>query len=219
MSVENVRQTMEAYLDALAAHGDYGRFFSDGITFDVLWNDTSSQGPRQVEETIRAVHEDAFDARSEVLRLVVGEDSAAAELSFAGRHIGEFRGVEPTGRLVRVAYSAFFEVADGRIAALRIYLPVERLLGQIRGRTVPLEELFPEVVGGEAFFGLEPEPELRRTDVPLDGIDVELSPQLETTAARTSDSAGRNGSLWGALRAALRRSDREGSRTSRDAVR
>ncbi len=133
MSVQHVRETIDAYLEALSARGDFGRFFSDDIAFDVLWSDTSARGPGEVEQMIRFLHEVAFDARPEVLRIVAGEDGAAVEFAFVGRHIGEFGGVPPRGNPVRVPYSAFYDVADGRISALRVYLPVAQLVAQAQG--------------------------------------------------------------------------------------
>ena len=133
MSAEHIRRTLESYLEELSARGDYARFFADDITFDVLWSDTSARGPQEVEQTIRFLHEIAFDAAPEVLRVVVGDDAAAVEFAFVGTHIGEFGGVEPRGNAVRVPYSAFYEVADGRITALGVYLPVAELVAQARG--------------------------------------------------------------------------------------
>ena len=226
MSVEQVRDTVNGYLAALCSRGDYGRYFADDITFDVLWTDKSAQGPKEVEATIRAIHEVTFDARSEVLRLVVGEDGGAAELSFAGRHIGEFRGVEATGRLVRVAYSTFFDVTDGRISAFRIYLPVERLLAQVSGRMSRLEELFPEMSDADAYFRPEPEPvpEYVQERAPEPPPDREAeaagtAPPADREPSPVSASGGRQGFLWHPLRALFRRSEREGSTTSRHAAR
>ncbi len=133
MSAEHVRRTLESYLEALSARADYSRFFADDITFEVLWSDTSARGPQEVEQAIRFLHEIAFDAAPEVLGIVVGEDGAAVEFAFVGTHIGDFGGVEPRGNSVRVPYSAFYEVADGRITALRVYLPVSELVAQARG--------------------------------------------------------------------------------------
>jgi predicted ester cyclase len=76
---------------------------------------------------IRYIHEQAFDARSEVKQLIVDGDSAALEADFVGRHIGEFAGIPATGRDIRVPYSVLYDLDDfddldgGRIKALRIY--------------------------------------------------------------------------------------------------
>jgi predicted ester cyclase len=42
---------------------------------------------------------------------------------FAGTHIGEFAGIVPAGRAVRVPYSVVYDLRGGQISALRIYSP------------------------------------------------------------------------------------------------
>ena len=73
-----------------------------------------------------------FDARPELLRLIADDSGAAAEILFIGTHIGEYAGLAPTGRVVRVPLSYFFDVADDGITALRIYYSLERALAQLR---------------------------------------------------------------------------------------
>jgi predicted ester cyclase len=45
--------------------------------------------------------------------------------------VGEFAGVAATGNAIRVPYSVFYDVSDGRIAALRVYMPMDQLIAQI----------------------------------------------------------------------------------------
>jgi hypothetical protein len=59
-------------------------------------------------------------------------EAAAAEALFVGTHVGAFAGVEPTGGAVRVPYSVFYDVEGDRITALRVYMPMDQLLGQIQ---------------------------------------------------------------------------------------
>ncbi|WP_210479921.1 ester cyclase [Naasia sp. SYSU D00948] len=136
MSTEQVRETMEGYLDALSARGDYGRYFAEDVLFEVLWSDMRIRGAQEVEQTIRFLHEVAFDAHPEVGEVLVGERGAAAEFVFAGTHTGEFGGVAPSGNTVRVPYSVFYEVAAAKITVLRVYLPIDQLVAQARGELV-----------------------------------------------------------------------------------
>jgi predicted ester cyclase len=132
MSAEQVRETMQAYADTLIARGDYGRFFADDISFEVMGTDQRTRGRASAEQAIRFLHEVAFDAEPELANLLADGNGAAAEATFVGRHISEFAGVAPTGNAVRVPYSVFYDVNDGMITALRIYMPMEQLLAQIR---------------------------------------------------------------------------------------
>ena len=61
----------------------------------------------------------------ELKNLLVDEGKAAIEADFVGTHTGEFAGVAPTGRAVRVPYSVIYDLRGDQISALRIYLPHE----------------------------------------------------------------------------------------------
>jgi predicted ester cyclase len=132
MSADQVRQTMDGYMEALLARGDYGRFFAADVAFSILGTDQQVTGAHDVEQAIRFMHQVAFDAHPELVSLLVSETAAAAEVVFAGTHVGEFAGIAATGKAVRVPYSVFYDVADGAITELRIYMAMDQLIGQIR---------------------------------------------------------------------------------------
>jgi predicted ester cyclase len=133
MSVEETRETLRQYAEALSARGDFGRFFDADIDFSVVGTDQCVRGAEAAEAAIRFMHESAFDARPEITKVLVGDDAAAVELVFVGTHTGDFAGVAATGNAVRVPYAAFYDLKDGRIAALRIYMPMDELVRQAQG--------------------------------------------------------------------------------------
>jgi predicted ester cyclase len=133
MSAEQVRETVQQYLEVLLARGDYGRFFDDDVEFALMGTEQQTQGAQAAEQTIRFLHETAFDAAPEFTHLVVDDRGAAAEAVFIGTHIGDFSGVSATGNSVRVPYSVFYDVEADKIKALRIYIPMDQLLTQIGG--------------------------------------------------------------------------------------
>src|SRR4051794_10603247 len=102
MSAEQVRETLEQYVEALVARGDYGRFFDDHMEFALMGTDQHTRGAEAAEQSIRFLHETAFDAAPELAGLVVDEHGAAAEAVFVGTHIGDFAGVSASGNTVRV---------------------------------------------------------------------------------------------------------------------
>lgn len=130
MSVDDVGALIQQYFEVLLVRGDYSRFFADEIALTVNGAD-ERHGPSEAEQAIRYLHEVAFDARPEPKGLIVGETGAAVEADFVGRHVAEFAAVPPTGKSVRVPYSVFYDVAGGKITALRIYMPIDMLVGQI----------------------------------------------------------------------------------------
>lgn len=133
MSVEQVRETLRQYVEVLLARGDYGRFFASDMQFAVMGTDQQTRGAEAGEEAIRFLHEIAFDAKPEIINVVVDENGAAAEAVFVGTHTGDFAGMHATGSAVRVPYSAFYEVDHDKITALRIYMPMDQLAAQVRG--------------------------------------------------------------------------------------
>ena len=135
MSVQQVHQTLQRYVEALLARGDYGRFFARDMQFAVMGTDQQTRGAEAAEQAIRFLHETAFDAKPEIINLLADEHGAAAEAVFVGTHTGEFAGIKASGGAVRVPYSVFYELEGDKITALRIYLPMEQLVAQIRDPT------------------------------------------------------------------------------------
>ena len=129
MSAE--RQVMQDYIDALVKRADFTRYFTEDVVATIEWTDQRADGRQAVGELIRYVHETAFDARPEVTNMLVDTGKAAIEADFAGTHTGEFAGIQPTGRPVRVPYSVIYDLRDDQISALRIYLPMSQLIEQL----------------------------------------------------------------------------------------
>lgn len=89
------------------------------------------RGAPAVEGFIRLLHEQAFDAQPQLLSMICGDGQASLEAIFRGKHTAEFLGVAATGRMVEVPYAVFYELRGDKIAALRAYMPVDVLLGQL----------------------------------------------------------------------------------------
>jgi steroid delta-isomerase-like uncharacterized protein len=131
MSAEQVRETMQQYATVLLERGDYGRFFADEVEVSIVGTDQHALGPEAAEKMIRFLHEVAFDARPEIGSMVCDESGAAAEAVFVGTHTGEFAGVPASGNSVRVPYSAFYDLFDGKITALRLYMSLDEFVRQV----------------------------------------------------------------------------------------
>ena len=71
------------------------------------------------------------ELRSLPTRLLADTGKAAIEADFVGTHTGEFAGIAPTGRDVRVPYSVIYDLRDDQISALRIYFPMNLLIEQL----------------------------------------------------------------------------------------
>ncbi len=58
-------------------------------------------------------------------------DTVAGEFTFTGTHLGEYHGLPPTGRPVRVEGVDLFRIADRRIARVRVHMDVFGLMLQL----------------------------------------------------------------------------------------
>jgi predicted ester cyclase len=135
MTTEQTRETMNAYANALLAFGDIGPYLSDDVTMTFMGTDRQVAGKAAVQQTIKFFHEVAFSSAIELKSVVCGDGEAMLEAEFIGTHIGEFEGIAPTLKAVRVPYSVSYNLAGGRITALRLYFPMATLLGQLAGST------------------------------------------------------------------------------------
>jgi len=125
------RKVMQEYLDALGKRSDYTVYFTDDVVATLEGTDQRAVGREAAGQLIRYIHEGAFDARPEIKNLLVDDGKAAIEADFAGTHTGEFGGIQPTGREVRVPYSVVYDIRGDQISALRIYFPISLLMEQI----------------------------------------------------------------------------------------
>src|SRR5579863_6935051 len=125
------RQVMQDYLDALVKRADFSAYFTDDVVATFEGTDQRADGRDAASQLIRYVHEGAFDAQMELRNLLTEPGKAAIEADFVGTHTGEFAGVPPTGRAVRVPYSVVYDLAGDRISALRIYFPMALLIDQL----------------------------------------------------------------------------------------
>ena len=86
----------------LASRADFPRYFTDNVVATFEGTDQRADGRDAAGQLIRYVHEGAFDARMELKNLLADDGKAAIEANFVGTHTGEFAGLQPAGRAVRV---------------------------------------------------------------------------------------------------------------------
>ncbi len=138
MSVDETKQAMTEYLDALQTGGDFGAFFADDVRWTTMETGDVISGRDAVRDFIVAFHQQLFDASPEFGRLICDDGAAALEAVFVGKHIADFAGVEATGADVRLPYSVVYELAAGKITALNVYLSIAALLEQLKAEAALL---------------------------------------------------------------------------------
>jgi predicted ester cyclase len=129
--VSTNREIVTLYIDAVIKRQDFAQYFTDNVTFELMWTGPRAEGRQAVESMINYMYQ-VLDAGAELKHLTVDGDSAAAELMFLGKHIGDFNGVSATGKSINMPYMAQFDVAGGRISAVRIYMSLDEVMRQIQ---------------------------------------------------------------------------------------
>lgn len=131
MPADIAHETMRGYIDALVARGAFARFFADDVVCVLMGEGIEVKGRNAVEQFIVDFHTKSFDARPDVKSLFVGDGHAALEAVFVGTHTGEFLGILATGRHVSVPYTAVYDLEGDKIAALRLYMPMDVFMRQL----------------------------------------------------------------------------------------
>lgn len=126
------RATVNAHLDALCGAGDCGTALTDDVALTLMETGEVTRGRTAVAALLAYLHHSAFSAPPAVATLVAGSERAMIEAEFAGRHMGEFAGIPPMGRLVHLHYAVAYDLGADSISAMRLYFPMDRLVRQLR---------------------------------------------------------------------------------------
>jgi steroid delta-isomerase-like uncharacterized protein len=96
-------------------------------------------GPEEVSEYFRTTREAFPDQRNENAVLHHSDDAVIVEFDLLGTHLGELRGIPPTGRSFRCPMVAifFFETGADRIVCERVYFDQATIARQLLEDTAP----------------------------------------------------------------------------------
>lgn len=126
MGAEENLRSLEAYL---MEHD------LDRLTDDVVFTDMSTGKRTEGRDAVGAMldwfYHVAFNATAEATAVFASEDHGVFEGEVVGRHIGEFAGVQATGKHFRAPLCVTYDFRDGQIAAGRIYFAVPAFLAQV----------------------------------------------------------------------------------------
>lgn len=128
MSADRTREMLERYLGS--RHQDLS-MMADDVVFTTMASGEEHQGREAVQAMLRFMYHVAFDAHAEVRTLVCEADHAVLEGLFVGRHTGEFAGIPPTGREVRVPLCVVYDITNAGIRRGRVYFEMPVLLAQL----------------------------------------------------------------------------------------
>jgi predicted ester cyclase len=124
--------TVNAHLEALCGAGECGTALTADVALTNMETGEVTRGRAAVAALLAYLHRSAFAAPPAVLTLVAGTARAMIEAEFAGQHTGEFAGIPPSGRMVRLPYAVAYDLGADTITAVRLYFPLDALVRQLR---------------------------------------------------------------------------------------
>jgi steroid delta-isomerase-like uncharacterized protein len=130
MSAERTREVIAKWADSANAHSE-ASVLAEDVVFVTMATGKEARGPEEVLESLNYFYQVAFDAHAEPKTMVIDEGTAAVEGDFVGGHIGEFAGVPPTHKRVRVPLCVVYEVENDKIQRARIYFEMPALFQQL----------------------------------------------------------------------------------------
>ena len=128
MSIESTRATMQRYFDS--NHSDVSTMAED-VVFTIMATGAEHHGREGVLQMLKYFYHVAFDATATTRLTLFGETNAMIEGEFVGTHIGEFAGLGPSRRNVRVPICVVYDLKGDKIWRGRVYFEMPVLLQQI----------------------------------------------------------------------------------------
>ena len=94
------------------------------------------------KQAITAIHNGLrtsfSDLYIDIEEIVASEDAVAVKTVLGGRQTGEWDGIPPTGKEIKLSTAVFFKICDGKIVSESIYFDRREILRQL-GITETLE--------------------------------------------------------------------------------
>ncbi|MDP9229328.1 MAG: ester cyclase [Bacteroidota bacterium] len=127
-TVSKTQTNMEAYFKTHDV-----QYVAEDAVYINLATGEETCGREAVGEMLHHIYHVAFDAKADVTNYIITEDKAMFEGFFTGKHVGEFAGMQPTNKEVRVPLCVTYDLKDGMIKTARIYLLVNVMMQQLQG--------------------------------------------------------------------------------------
>ena len=128
MSVERTREVMNTYFTS--AHSDVS-MMADDVVFTMMATGDETKTPAGVLAMLQYFYHVAFDATADIKNVMFDDGKALVEGDVIGKHIGEFAGIAPTGKDIRVPICVVYDLEHDQIKRARIYFEMPILLQQL----------------------------------------------------------------------------------------
>src|SRR5215203_5333563 len=101
METANLSKTAMDKIEEYAQTHD-GSYVAENAVFKNMSTGEETKGREAIAQMLNYIYHIAFDAKAVVINTIVTEKKGLLEASFTGKHIGEFAGIAPTNKEVKV---------------------------------------------------------------------------------------------------------------------
>ncbi len=109
------------------------KYVAEDAAFFNMTTGEEVKGRNAIAGMLHHIYHVAFDAKAIVSNTIISESNAVLEASFVGKHIGEFAGIDATGKQVNVPLCITYDLnKDGLIQKARIYMLTDVMMQQLR---------------------------------------------------------------------------------------
>ncbi|HUS17184.1 MAG TPA: ester cyclase [Chloroflexia bacterium] len=126
MTIASTQATLTRYFE-----GHDVTALAHNAVFTIMGTGQQHHGREAVQGMLTYFYRVAFQADVETTNLVVAPGQAVLEAFFVGTHTGEFAGVPPTGKQVRVPLCIVYDLARDQIVRGRVYFETPVFLQQV----------------------------------------------------------------------------------------
>jgi steroid delta-isomerase-like uncharacterized protein len=131
MSVESTREVMTRYLSEIKSGEHKFSVLAEDVVYTDMATGEEFRGPDGVRAMLNYIYRTAFEGTPILRTVIYGDNNAMFEGELAGKHIGEFEGIPPTGKEVRIPMCIIYDLEDGQIKRGRIFFERSVFLRQI----------------------------------------------------------------------------------------
>lgn len=128
---EACKGTPEVMTKYFNSHHTDVSMMADDVVFTIMATGEEHRGPQGVLQMLNYFYRIAFQADAQTQNTIFADCKAVFEGQFIGKHIGEFAGIAPTNKQVRVPLLVIYDLENNKIKRGRVYFEMPVLLQQL----------------------------------------------------------------------------------------
>jgi steroid delta-isomerase-like uncharacterized protein len=131
MSVESTREVMTRYLNEVKSEKQNISVLAEDVVYTDMATGQEYHGPDEIRAMLNYFYRTVFEGKPILHTAIFGDNNAVFEGELTGKHIGEFEGISPTGKEVRIPMCIVYDLEDDQIKRGRIFFDRSVFLRQV----------------------------------------------------------------------------------------